>query len=63
MNNYNNDKIIDDFLNSAIQRPTYFIFYFLKSKIYQFLNQENEAVESLKKGLELYKSLHGVARR
>jgi tetratricopeptide (TPR) repeat protein len=48
--------IIDDFLNSAIQRPTYFMFYFLKTKIYQFLNQENEAAESLKKGLELYKS-------
>lgn len=55
-------SIIDDFLNSTIQRPAYFIFYVLKSKIYQFLNQENEAAESLKKGLELYK-LQGIARR
>ncbi len=53
--------IIDDYLNSSVRRPTHFMFYFLKSKIYQFLHNEKEAVENLKKGLELYKSIRGVA--
>lgn len=53
--------VIDDYLNSSVQRPTHFMFYFLKSKIYQFLNNEKDAVENLKKGLDLYKSVRGVA--
>ena len=53
--------IIDDYLNSSIQRPTHFMFYFLRSKIYQVLKNEKEAIVNLKKGLELYKSIRGVA--
>lgn len=54
-------SIIDDYLNSSVQKPGHFMFYFLKSKIYQLLNNEKDAVENLKKGLELYKSVRGIA--
>jgi hypothetical protein len=53
--------IVDDYLNNTTQRPNHFMFYFLKSKIFQSLNQQKEAAESLQQGMSLYKTIQGVS--
>ena len=47
-------RVINDFLNSVPSRPNNFVFYFIKSQIYVQLNKKSEALESVKKSIELY---------
>lgn len=47
-------KVIEEFLSKSPDKPNNFVFYFLKSQIFVQMNKRKEALESIKKSLELY---------
>jgi len=48
--------VIDNFLSNCSHRPNNFMFYFLKSQILVQLNQHEQALEQIKKCLEIHPS-------
>lgn len=47
-------SVIDKFLDNAIQKPNFFMFYFLKFQIYLQLNKIQEALQSIKMSLKMH---------
>lgn len=47
-------NVIDTLLNNSPQKPNNFIFYFLKSQINMQLNKKDDALENVKRSLEIH---------